>query len=192
MSKLVFTYGAMGSAKTANALMKYFELKTQGKKVLLLKPSTDSRDGEMIIKSRIGLSETAKIFGKDSDLISLVSKQNEKVDTVILDEAQFCNRHHIDELKKLTVYHGINVYAYGLKTNFMSELFEGSKRLIEIADELRSLEMTCAFCEKQAEINARFERDGRLVTKGEVIVLGSNDKYKAICYKCWKDFQIEK
>ncbi len=192
MAKLIFIYGTMGSAKTTNALMKYFELKSQGKTALLLKPSIDTRDGEMIIKSRIGLSETAKVIHNSTNLERFLDEQNKKIDTIIIDEAQFCSAHHIDELKRIAIYKDIPVYVYGLKTNFVSNLFEGSKRLIELADELRTLEMTCAFCGKQAEINARFDKEENLITEGEVVDLGGNEKYKPLCFKCWNDLKNKK
>lgn len=189
MAKLIFTYGTMGSAKTINALIKYFELNSQGKNVLLLKSAVDTRDGEFIIKSRVGLSQVAKTFDEKTNLVELLKKENKKIDTIIVDEAQFCSRHHIDELKQISVYENIPVYIYGLKTNFLSELFEGSKRLVELADELRVLEMTCAFCGEMAEINARFDANGKLVTEGDIVEIGGNEKYKSLCYKCWNDLK---
>ncbi len=185
MPKLIFTYGTMGSAKTTNALIKFYELTTQNKRVLLLKPKTDNRDGITTIKSRIGISAQATIFD-DSQNIKQILINCGNIDTIIVDEAQFCSAHHVEELKDITIYNKIPVYAFGLKTNFKSELFEGSKRFVEIADELRFLEMTCVYCENAAEINARFADNGSLIEEGAVVEIGGNEKYKALCYKCWQ------
>lgn len=186
MSKLIFTYGVMGSSKTANALMQYFEATSKGKNVLLLKPAIDKRDGEQIIKSRIGLMQAAVLLFEETKIKDILCQFKNKIDLIIIDEAQFCEKHHIDELKDISISMKIPVYAYGLKTNFQSFLFEGSKRLLEIADEIRTLEKSCEFCDNAAEINARFDKKGNIIIDGDVVVLGGNDKYKSICYKCWK------
>lgn len=177
----------MGSSKTANALMQYFEATSKGRNVLLLKPAVDNRDGNNIIKSRIGLMQAAINFYDDTNLIELIKQYRDKIDLIIVDESQFCKEHHVDELKCISIYMNIPVYAYGLKNNFQSKLFEGSKRFIELADDLRELEMSCEFCGRPAEVNARFDKKGKVISEGEVIVIGGNDKYKALCYKCWHD-----
>lgn len=188
MGKLTFIYGTMGSAKSANALMQYFELKQQGKYVALIKPEIDTRDGSDIIKSRIGLEEKALVFKKDDDLkgMSLIKG----LEVVIVDEAQFCTEEQINSLKELTIKNNVKVYCYGLKTDFTTHLFEGSKRLLEIADEVKELEMTCKKCGAKAEVNARLDKDGKIIRDGEQIELGSNDKYVALCYKCYKTKRI--
>lgn len=177
----------MGSSKTANALMQYFEATSKGRNVLLLKPAIDNRDGNNIIKSRIGLMQAAVNVFDDTNLIELMKQYRDKFDLVIVDESQFCKSHHIDELKYISTYMKIPVYAYGLKNDFQSKLFEGSKRLFELADDLRGLEMSCESCGKPAEINARFDKKGKVISEGEVIVIGGNDKYKALCYQCWQE-----
>lgn len=184
MAKLIFTYGPMGSSKTANALMKNHELKEQGKRVLLLKPKTDNRDGVTVIKSRTGMVAEAVIFHDDDNLKYKLVENN--FDAIIVDEVQFCKARHIEELKEIAVYYKIPVYTYGLKTNFKTELFEGSKRLMELADDLRTLEMTCFYCSNLAEINARFDSNGKLITKGSIVDIGGNEKYKALCYEHYK------
>lgn len=188
MCKLVFIYGTMGAAKSANALMQYFELKQQGKLIALIKPAIDTRDDSDIIKSRIGLEEKALVFKKDDNLKGLGFING--LNVVIVDEAQFCTEEQINTLKELTISHGINVYCYGLKTDFTTHLFEGSKRLLEIADEIRKLEMTCYCCGKDAEVNARIDENKHIIKEGNQIELGANDKYKALCYDCYMKNKI--
>lgn len=183
MGKLTFIYGTMGSAKSANVLMQYFELKNQSKQVLLIKPAIDTRDGSDIIKSRIGLQEKAITFKETDDLSGLFKVKN--LYAILVDECQFCTKEQINMLKLLTIKNNIKVYCYGLKTDFTSNLFEGSKRLLEIADEVKELEMTCTRCGSRAEINARIDKNGNVVKSGNIIELGSSDKYSSLCYKCW-------
>lgn len=180
--KLIFIYGTMGAAKSANALMQYFELKQQDKSVALIKPAIDTRDGSDIIKSRIGLEEKALTFGREDNLKELGFING--LNVIIVDEVQFCTEEQINSLKELAIFHDINIYCYGLKTDFTAHLFEGSKRLLEIADEVRKLEMSCCECGRDAEVNARLV-NGKVTVRGELIQLGSNESYKPLCYKCW-------
>ena len=188
--KLYFKYGVMGCSKSAQALMTKFNYEQQGYKVLLLKPVLDNRDnhdGKHVVKSRIGLEANAIAFSEKDNLFKLFKKLNkrEKIDVVIVDECQFCKTHHIDELKELTKE--IPVLCYGLKTDFRTKLFEGSKRLLEIADSITELKAICA-CGRKATINARFS-NGKLVTSGKVIEIGGDDRYKAMCYDCYNDLK---
>lgn len=186
MSKLVFIYGTMGSAKSANILMQYFELKKNNKEVILLKSSIDTRD-ENFIRSRIGLEQKVTCtFDKEKSLCDLYYNYGSPK-FILVDEAQFCSEKQITELKDLTINHDVNIYCYGLSTDFTSHLFEGSKRLFEVADEFKKLEMQCLICGDEASINARIGKDNKVITKGAQIEIGSNDKYMALCYKCWKE-----
>ena len=181
--KMYFYYGVMGSSKTATALMKKFNFEEHGRKVILLKPYIDVRSGKTIVKSRIGLACEAIVIDKDASIID--SLRQDKIydfDTIIVDEAQFFNKHQIDELRQLT-NEGIMVMCYGLKTDYMCNLFEGSKRLLEVADSIRELQSPCQ-CGRKAIINARY-KDGEIIYKGEQIEIGGNDKYKPMCYQCW-------
>ena len=186
---LKFICGTMGSAKTASALMKYFELKTSGYNVVLMKPGVDTRDGTDIIKSRIGLEEKAIVFDTKDTLVGLLRAK--KLHTVIIDEAQFCTEEQINNLKRLSIRNNVKVYCYGLKTDFTSHLFAGSKRLLELADVVEELEMSCKRCGEPAQINARIDKKGNIIREGEQIELGANDTYQAICFKCW-DKELEK
>lgn len=184
MSKLVFTHGVMGSAKSANLLIQNFELRKNGKKVLLMKPAIDTRDGVATIKSRIGISAEAVVVAPNESIIQKYKNGDELYDVIIVDEAQFLTKRQVDELKVLSVYRKVDVYAYGLKTDFSTNLFVGSKRLLELASEIREIEKDCAFCERKAEVNARFDANGKIVVKGDVVALGT-DNYKAICFDCY-------
>lgn len=187
--KLYFKYGVMGCSKSAQALMTKFNYEQQGYNVLLIKPSIDNRDdheNKSIVKSRIGLESEAIAFPKKQNLITLFNKhKKENIGVIIVDECQFCTSTQIDELKELTKF--VPVLCYGLKSDFRTKLFPGSKRLLEIADSLTELKAICA-CGRKATINARF-KNGLLVTKGSVIEIGGDDKYKAICYDCYKKLE---
>ena len=183
MGKLTFIYGTIGSAKTANALMQYFELKNHYSNAILMKPSIDNRDGDNIIKSRIGLEETAVVFSPSDDLNGIMKFKG--IGNIIIDEAQFCTEEQINTLKNITCNTKINIYCYGLKTDFTTHLFEGSKRLIEVADVLKELDMTCNNCENKAEVNARLDKNKNIVKDGNQIIIGGNDLYIPLCYKCW-------
>lgn len=190
MPKLYFKYGAMGCSKSAQALICKFNYEQKGFNVLLLKPSIDTRDyenGKAVVKSRIGITSPCKVFNKEESIIDLFNEYSKEkyYDVVIVDEAQFCSEKQIDDLKEIS--QSIPVLCYGLKTNFKSYLFEGSKRLIEIADSIVEIKTICR-CGAKATINARMV-DGKVVTDGAEIQIGGDEKYEAMCYNCWKKLQ---
>jgi len=176
MAKLSFRYGAMNSSKTANALMQKYNYEERGMKALLVKPSTDIRDGTLTVKSRIGLESEALLFDNLNDDIV---KQH---DVVIIDEVQFLNKNQINYLSVICDDLDINVFCYGLRTDFQGNLFEGSKWLLAIADKIEELKTTC-WCGAKATHNARINEDGEVVKHGEQIELGRNDKYISLCRK---------
>ena len=187
MAKLYFKYGAMGCSKSAQALMCKFNYEQKGFNVLLLKPSIDTRDyenGKPVVKSRIGIKSECEVIGKDESLFDSYKKlsENKKYDVLIIDEAQFCSEAQINDCKEISV--DIPVICYGLKTNFRSYLFEGSKRLIEIADSISEIKSLCS-CGANATVNARIV-NGEIVTSGEEVVIGGNETYVAMCYNCWR------
>ena len=188
MKNLYFKCGTMGSSKSAQALMTAFNYRQKGHNVLLAKPSIDTREGKDIISSRIGLSAECLVFDRAQNLVQFV-QDNGGADVVIIDEAQFCTKQQIDELKQLTLK-DIVVICYGLKTNFKSELFEGSKRLLEIAEDVQEFGAVCR-CGNRATLNARVV-DGLVVTTGEEIQIGGDEKYEAMCYECYQKYQHEK
>lgn len=195
MNKLYYFYGAMGASKTANALMTKFNFEEKGKEVIMLKPSVDNREGNSVVKSRIGLESNAFIVNTiknefvSDQIIELV--KNMDIDYIIVDECQFLFKEHIDELVYLVDNHNISVFAFGLKTDFKGNLFEGSKRLLEMADTISEIKTTCYSCGKKAIMNARIS-DGKILKTGEQIVIGGDDLYISLCRKCWSKNEIEK
>lgn len=190
MPKLYFKYGTMGSSKTAQALMCKFNYEERGFKVLLMKNLVDKRDvqnGKVVVKSRIGLFAECKTFEKDTNLFEMVKKEGflKNKCVVIVDEAQFLTKKQVEELKEVSNY--VPVLCYGLLTNFKTELFEGSKRLVEIADSLHELKSVCR-CGKKSNVNARLV-NGKIVTDGSEILIGGNESYEAMCFDCFKKLQ---
>ena len=184
MAKLEFTYGSMGSSKTAIALMRNFDLKEGGFNVLLLKPSTDNRDGTITIKSRVGIEAEAKTYDVTDNIIVKFMDDILDCDCIIVDEVQFSTKKQIIELKKIAEEFDKPVYTYGLRTDFQLRFFEGSEELFKLADVVNGLSKTCE-CGNEAIVNARYDDNG-IIYEGEQVVLGSNDKYKALCYSCYK------
>ena len=181
--KMYFYYGAMGSSKTANALMTRFSWEDKGKKVALLKPSIDNRDGVDIVKSRAGLMAKAILIYPDSNLCDVLPDPVEEYDNLIVDEAQFLSKAQVDELREIAD-HGTFVMCYGLKADFLGNLFEGSKRILELADSLREIVTMCP-CGKKAIMNARYSGN-KILYEGEQVVVGGNESYMALCHRCYK------
>lgn len=184
MSKLYFKYGAMGSSKSAQALITQFNYEELGMKVWLLKPSTDDRDGANIIKSRIGLAKEAFVI-KPEDNIRKLLHQAGVFDVIISDESQFFTPEQIDQLREIADFDDIPVICFGLRTDFQTKSFPGSLRLMELADSMTEIKTLCA-CGKKAMVNARIDQSGRIITRGSQVFLGGNDSYIAMCHKCWK------
>jgi thymidine kinase len=183
MAKLYFKYGAMGSSKSAQALITKFNYEEKGMSVWLIKPGTDTRDGADIIRSRIGLSQSAQIIQPDESIIEAY-KNAGSYDVIIADEAQFLTPDQIDELRRLVDEEDIPVLCFGLKTDFLTHFFPGSKRLMELADSLTEIKTICD-CGRKATVNARFDENGRIITEGDQVMLGGNDSYTAMCHRCW-------
>lgn len=183
MAKLHFRYGPMGSSKTAQVLMTRFNYLERGRSVLLMKPSTDTRDGAAKIRSRIGLEANAVVIHPNDDISVHMVKTH--ADVIIVDEAQFLNKEQVVQLREIVSKYNIPVMCYGLRTDFQGNLFEGSKALFELADEIQDIPSICD-CGEKAIINARFDSEGRIITNGDVVVLGGNEKYKAICWSCYR------
>lgn len=188
MSKLYFKYGVMGCSKTACALMCKFNYEQQGFKVLLLKSLIDTRnikDNEIIVHSRIGLESKCTPFDKDTNLIQLFKQKclEQEYNVIMVDECQFATSRQIEQLKELSLNY--QVLCYGLLTDFKTNLFEGSKRLIELADSLQELKSVCK-CGRKATVNARFI-NGKLNLDGAVVAIENqnNVSYKTMCYACF-------
>ena len=185
MAKLYFKYGAMGSSKTAQALITKFNYEERGMKVWLIKPATDTRDGDDVVKSRIGLlSRCTPILASDS-IYETFKDQHGDVDVIIADECQFFPPEQIDECRRIVDEYSIPVLCFGLRTDFLTHTFPGSARLFEIADSIAEIKTICE-CGSKATVNARIGDDGKVVTAGDQVCLGGNDRYVAMCYKCWQ------
>ncbi len=185
MAKLYFKYGAMGSSKSAQALITKFNYEELGMTVWLIKPSIDTRDGADIVKSRIGLAARAQIITPDQNIADEYRKLG-TYDVIIADEAQFFTPEQIDQLRALVDEDDIPVLCFGLRTDFLTHLFPGSRRLMELSDSLTEIKTVCA-CGRKATVNARIDEAGRVITQGDQVFLGGNDSYVAMCHKCWVD-----
>ena len=185
MAKLYFKYGAMGSSKSAQALITQFNYEELGMKVWLIKPSIDDRDGKNIIRSRIGLQREAQVITPDEDILETFQTIPD-VDVIIADEAQFFTPAQIDQLRTIVDDADLPVLCFGLRTDFLTHFFPGAQRLMELADSLTEIKTVCA-CGRKATVNARIDENGKVVTEGGQILLGGNDSYIAMCHKCWKN-----
>ena len=183
MAKLYFKYGAMGSSKTATALITKYNYEERGMRVWLMKPAADRRDGEFTLRSRIGLTAQCEAISPECDLRARYAA-HDKVDVIIVDECQFMTPAQIDQLRDIVDDYNIPVLCFGLRTDFLSTLFPGSRRLFEVADTISEIKAICD-CGAKATTNARIDSDGYIVTEGDQLLLGGNDRYIAMCHKCW-------
>lgn len=196
MAKLYFKFGAMGSSKTAQALMTKFNYEEKDKSVLLIKPATDNRDDiidkngivSTEVRSRIGLSAKALAVSVLDCLVSLYIKEREKnrVDVIICDECQFLTEKQVDELKDIADLYDVPVLCFGLRADFRTKLFPGSKRLFEIADSISEIKSICR-CGRKATVNARLDADGKIEILGEQVCIGGNERYVGMCYRCYRE-----
>ena len=184
MAKLYFKYGAMGSSKTAQALITKFNYEERGMDVWLLKPSVDCRDGETLLRSRIGLEATADVVRPEDDIRALYAARGHH-DVVIVDEYQFLTPEQIEQLRQLVDEENLPVLCFGLRTDFLTHLFPGSRRLFELADSITEIKTICE-CGSKATVNARIDGEGHVVTEGAQVFLGGNDSYIAMCHACWR------
>lgn len=183
MAKLYFKYGTMGSSKTAQALITKYNYEENGMHVWLLKPAADQRDGAVILRSRVGLEAMAEVIAPETDIEALLEARG-AVDVIIVDECQFMTPVQIDQLRTIVDLRDIPVLCFGLRTDFLSTLFDGSRRLFEVADSITEIRAICD-CGAKATTNARIDADGFIVTEGDQLLLGGNDRYIAMCHKCW-------
>ena len=184
MAKLYFKYGAMGSSKSAQALITKFNYEELGMSVWLIKPSIDTRDGADVIRSRIGLEARAQVITPEQDIVQAYRLAG-KHDVIIADEAQFFTPEQIDQLRELVDEDDLPVLCFGLRTDFLTHFFPGAQRLMELADSLTEIKTVCA-CGRKATVNARIDGTGRIITQGDQVMLGGNDSYVAMCHQCWK------
>ncbi len=185
MAKLYFKYGAMGSSKTAQALITKYNYEENDMSVWLIKPSADIRDGVNILRSRIGLQAEVEIITPGTDVHRLFSEtRKDHCDVIIVDECQFLLPEQIDQLRAIVNDFSIPVMCFGLRTDFQTKLFPGSRRLMEVADTIQEIKTICD-CGAKATVNARIDGEGHIVTQGAQVVLGGNDSYIAMCHKCY-------
>ena len=184
MAKLYFKYGAMGSSKTAQALITKYNYEENDLRVWLIKPSADTRDGAETLRSRIGLEATVEVIAPEVDVYAwFLGGKARRSDVIIVDECQFMTEKQIDQLRAIVDDHNIPVMCFGLRTDFQTHLFPGSRRLMEVADTIQEIKTICD-CGAKATVNARIN-DGYIVTEGAQVVLGGNDSYIAMCHKCY-------
>jgi thymidine kinase len=181
LAKLYFRYGTVGSAKTLNLLAVAHTYQQQDKKVILIKPELDVRFGRETIKSRAGLEQKADILVSPQTQLELESFND--VSCILVDEAQFLSESLIEQLRHVASEKNIPVICYGLRTDFRTQLFTGSKRLMEIADEITEVKTTCSFCNRKAVLNLKLA-DGVPTLSGPTIDLGKEEKYLPTCAKC--------
>ncbi len=192
--KLYFRYGTMGSAKTALLLTTAYNFEERGMKYVCLKPIIDTRDKKNVIKSRIGIERECRWIYHDTDLYQMAQELFEQnmsvIDWFLIDESQFLTAEQVDQLSRIVDDYGSNVVCYGLRTDFKSNMFEGSRRLFEIADTIDEIKSTCT-CGRKTIINARIDANGDFVEDGAQVEIGGDDRYIAVCRKCWRNKRIE-
>lgn len=183
MAKLYFKYGAMGSSKSAQALITQFNYEELGMSVWLIKPSIDTRDGADIVRSRIGLMRSAEVITPEQNIAEAYRAAG-RHDVIIADEAQFFTPAQIEQLRRLVDEEDLPVLCFGLRTDFLTHFFPGAQRLMELADSITEIKTVCA-CGRKATVNARIDERGHIITQGDQVFLGGNDSYVAMCHKCW-------
>lgn len=184
MAKLYFRYGTMDSAKSMNLLAVAHNYRKQGKRILLIKPRLDTRFGDTKIASRCGLEAEADLMLEEG--VALDPHDFEGVDCVLVDEAQFLSPQVIEDFRRITVDPGVPVICYGLRTDFRTRLFPGAQRLMELADRIEEVKVTCQYCAKKAICNLRIV-DGVAAMEGPQILLGADEQYVPVCWAHYDD-----
>ncbi len=194
IGKLYFRYGTMGSAKTALLLTTAYNFEERGMSYLCFKPSIDTREKKNVIRSRIGIERECSWIYRDTDMYEMIStmvaERRPHPEWILVDEAQFLTADQVDQLARVVDTFGINVICYGLRTDFRTCLFEGSRRLFEIADTIDEIKSTCN-CGRKTIVNARIDGRGNIITEGEQVEIGGNDRYMSVCRNCWRNKKIE-
>ncbi|MCC5895921.1 MAG: thymidine kinase [Alkalibacterium sp.] len=182
MAQLFFRYGAMNSGKSIEILKVAHNYEEQDKPVVLFTSGLDNREEVGVISSRIGIKRKAIPVNEDTDIFQMVKEMDKPIACVLIDEAQFLKKEHVDQLAKIVDDLSIPVMAFGLKNDFMNQLFEGSERLLILADKIEEMKTICWFCHKKAIMNMRMH-NGEPVYTGEQIVIGGNESYYPVCRK---------
>ena len=193
--KLYFRYGTMGSAKTALLLTNAYNFEERGIAYLCYKPVVDTREEKNVIRSRIGIERECRWIYPETDLYEELNNMNESGATlpewVLVDEAQFLSANQVDQLARIVDSFGCNIICYGLRTDFKTNLFEGSRRLFELADSIDEVKSTCS-CGGKTIVNARIDGKGDIITEGQQVEIGGNERYMAVCRRCWTNKRIER
>lgn len=193
--KLYFRYGTMGSAKTALLLTNAYNFEERGIAYLCYKPVIDTRDERNVIRSRIGIERECRWIYPETDLYAELSHMAENgamlPEWILVDEAQFLSATQVDQLARLVDDYGCNIICYGLRTDFKTNLFEGSRRLFELADSIDEVKSTCS-CGGKTIVNARIDSKGDIITEGAQVEIGGNDRYMSVCRRCWTNKRIER
>ena len=192
--KLYFRYGTMGSAKTALLLTTAYNFEERHMDYMCLKPVIDTREQANVIRSRIGIERECRWIYSNTNLydlaLELYKTDGRVVDWYLIDEAQFLSAQQVDQLSRIVDDFGSNVICYGLRTDFQTKLFEGSRRLFEIADTIDEIKSTCN-CGHKTIVNARIDASCNIVEEGAQVEIGGDDRYVAVCRKCWRNKRIE-
>lgn len=192
--KLYFRYGTMGSAKTALLLTNAYNFEERGIAYMCYKPATDTREQKNVIRSRIGIERECRWIYPETDLYQDLSSMNDSggmlPEWILVDEAQFLSAPQVDQLARIVDEFGCNIICYGLRTDFQTNLFEGSRRLFEVADTIDEVKSTCS-CGGKTIVNARIDSKGQIITQGQQVEIGGNDRYIAVCRRCWRNKRIE-
>lgn len=195
MAKLFFRYGTMGSGKSLDLLKVAYNYEENGMNVLILTSKIDDRYGNDVVKSRTGIGKDAVGINKKDNIYDIIDYKKgvlqEKIKCVLVDEVQFFTKEHINQLIKIVDVLEIPVICYGLRSDFKLKPFGATVQLMAVADEIEELKTICSECgEKKATVNARFNENGKIITDGEQIEIGGNDKYKPLCRKCYNKLKL--
>lgn len=191
MSKLVFLYGAMNSSKSANLIMDWHNFTSNGKSVLVFKPSLDTRDDKYVTSRAVPTKVPANIISKDNVGVMYKAVEIFNPRVVLVDEINFFTPQQVEELASIVDNLGVTVKVYGLMSTFKGELFESSKRLVELADVVERIRSECTTCSREGLINSRY-LDGFIQSDGETFVVGAEETYKVLCRKCFNQEKINK
>lgn len=184
----------MNASKSASLLMKAHSFEERGISCVCIKPMIDNREGTDTISSRIGIKRECITVEPEENIFNLIKKVVDECDLqmvdhpkwILVDESQFLTKEQIEQLSDIVDYLDINVMCYGLRTDFTTSFFEGSKRLMELADDIEEIKISCS-CGRKAIVNARIDSNGNVITSGEQILIGGNDRYIPLCRKCYKN-----
>lgn len=193
-SKLYYIYSTMNASKSASLLMKAHSFEENGIPFICMKPSIDTRDGIDVISSRIGLKrECVSIYQNDNiyNIITEIFNQFREIEKrlpewILIDESQFLTIEQVEQLSYIVDFLNVNIICYGIRTDFRTNLFGGSKRLFELADNIEEMKISCS-CGRKAIINARVDDGGNVITDGEQVLIGGNDRYVTMCRKCYRE-----